>query len=226
MHLSEAQPRRRDKEARPQQLLDAALSLFVEKGFTATRAEEVAKLAGVSKGTLYLYFPSKKELLKAVINEHLSLRIAEAARRVANHQGSAGALLGGMLVQWWGQLYDSPASGVFKLVITEVRNFPEIGEFYARHVIAPAHQLIGGVVQKGIACGEFRAVDVDHAVHSLVLPLVMICLHRHSLGACVGACAGACAGACPDYWHLDGNTFIAQHVGLVLDGLCLRPPAA
>ena len=214
--------RRRRKEARPQELLAAALELFVEKGFAATRIEEVAVRAGVSKGTLYLYFSSKEELLKAVISHYLSARIAEGAAQAALHAGSASDLLRGILVEWWGRLYDSPASGVFKLVITEVRNFPEIGEFYARHVIAPAHQLIGGVVQKGIACGEFRAVDVDHAVHSLVLPLVMICLHRHSLGACVGACAGAC----PDYWHLDGNTFIAQHVGLVLDGLCLRPPAA
>ncbi len=216
MHLSEAQPRRRDKEARPQQLLDAALSLFVEKGFTATRAEEVAKLAGVSKGTLYLYFPSKEELLKAVINEHLSLRIAEAARLVADHEGSASGLLDGMLVQWWGRLYDSPASGVFKLVITEVRNFPDIAQFYAREVVEPAHQLLGGVLQRGMASGEFRQVNLEDAVHSLVLPLIMLCLHRHSLGACA-------PGGCALDWHMDGHRFIAAHVALVLQGL--RAPA-
>ena len=202
--------RRRRKEARPQELLAAALELFVEKGFAATRIEQVAVRAGVSKGTLYLYFSSKEELLKAVISHYLSARIAEGAAQAALHAGSAADLLRGILVDWWGQLYASPASGVFKLVITEVRNFPEIGEFYARHVIEPAHQLISGVVRQGIARGEFRAVDVDHAVHSLVLPLVMICLHRHSLGAC------------PGEWHLDGSAFIAQHVHLVLDGLCQR----
>jgi TetR/AcrR family transcriptional regulator len=206
--------RRRRKEARPQELLDAALGLFVEKGFAATRIEEVALRAGVSKGTLYLYYPSKEELLKAVISHYLSARIAEGAALAAQHAGSASDLLRGILVEWWGRLYESPAAGVFKLVITEVRNFPEIGEFYARHVIEPAHQLVSGVVAQGIARGEFRAVNVDHAVHSLVLPLVMICLHRHSLGAC------------PGEWHLDGSAFIAQHVHLVLEGLCLRPPTA
>ena len=206
--------RRRRKQARPQELLDAALELFVEKGFAATRIEEVALRAGVSKGTLYIYYSSKEELLKAVISHHLSARIAEGAAQAASHAGSAADLLRGILVDWWGQLYASPASGVFKLVITEVRNFPEIGGFYARHVIEPAHQLISGVVRQGIARGEFRAVDVDHAVHSLVLPLVMICLHRHSLGAC------------PGEWHLDGSAFIAQHVHLVLDGLCQRPTTA
>jgi AcrR family transcriptional regulator len=205
--------RRRRKEARPQELLDAALALFVQKGFAATRAEEVAALAGVSKGTLYLYYPSKEELLKAVIAHYLSARIAAGAAQAAEHSGTATALLQGILIDWWTQLYDSPASGVFKLVITEVRNFPEIADFYHREVVQRAHDLLGGVVSRGIADGEFRAVDVDHAVHSLVLPLVMICLHRHSFGACT-----------PTDWHLDGRSFIAQHVQLVLDGLCVRPP--
>lgn len=205
--------RRRRKEARPQELLDAALALFVQKGFAATRAEEVAAAAGVSKGTLYLYYPSKEELLKAVIGHYLSARIAAGAAQAAEHSGTATALLQGILTEWWTQLYDSPASGVFKLVITEVRNFPEIAEFYHREVVQRAHDLLGGVVSRGIAGGEFRDVDVDHAVHSLVLPLVMICLHRHSLGACT-----------PADWHLDGRAFIAQHVQLVLAGLCVRLP--
>ncbi len=211
--MSPAKPsHRRRKDARPQELLEAALALFVEKGFAATRAEEVAARAGVSKGTLYLYYPSKEELLKAVISHNLSARIAEGAVRAADYEGSAASLMRGILTDWWGDLYDSPAAGVFKLVITEVRNFPDIAEYYASQVINPAHELMGGIVRRGIALGEFRAVDVDNAVHSLVLPLVMICLHRHSLGAC------------PLDWHLDGRNFIAQHVDLVLQGLSLKAP--
>lgn len=206
--------RRRRKEARPQELLDAALALFVQKGFAATRAEEVAAAAGVSKGTLYLYYPSKEELLKAVIAHYLSARIAAGAALAAGFEGSPSALLRGVLIDWWTGLYDSPAAGVFKLVITEVRNFPDIAEYYHREVVQRAHDLLGGILRRGIAQGEFRAVDVDHAVHSLVLPLVMICLHRHSLGACT-----------PVDWHLDGRAFIGQHVHLVLDGLAARPGA-
>jgi TetR/AcrR family transcriptional regulator len=212
MPTTDTAHRRRRKEARPQELLDAALALFVQKGFAATRAEEVAVLAGVSKGTLYLYYPSKEELLKAVIAHYLSARIAEGAAQAAGFEGSASQLLRSILIEWWTQLYDSPAAGVFKLVITEVRNFPEIAEYYHREVVQRAHDLLGGIVRQGIAQGEFRAVDVDHAVHSLVLPLVMICLHRHSLGACT-----------PADWHLDGRAFIAQHVHLVLAGLSVRP---
>lgn len=203
-------PRRRDKQARPQQLLDAALTLFVEKGFAATRTEEVAKLAGLSKGTLYLYFASKEELLKAVIAEHLSSRVAKAARLAAGHAGSATELLGG-LVPSWCELYDSPAAGVFKLIITEVRNFPDIGEFYVRNVIEPGHQLVGTILARGIASGEFRRVDVESAVHSLLLPMVMLCTHKHALGACT-------------QHTIDAPRFIADHVDLVVRGL-LRAPA-
>jgi AcrR family transcriptional regulator len=209
MSSVETSPRRRRKEARPQELLDAALSLFVEKGFAGTRAEEVAARAGVSKGTLYLYFPSKEDLLKAVIAHNLSERIADGAARAADFTGTNVDLLRTLLCEWWEQAYDSPASAVFKLVITEVRNFPEIAEFYIREVVEPARQLIGGIVQRGIDTGEFRPVDPSVAVHSLVLPLIMICVHKHSIGACMGA----------DQIPMDGFAFIRQHVDLVLDGL-------
>ena len=205
--------RRRRKEARPQELLDAALALFVQKGFAATRAEEVAAQAGVSKGTLYLYYPSKEELLKTVIAHYLSARIAEGAAHAAEHAGSATDLLQGILIDWWTQLYDSPASGVFKLVITEVRNFPEIAEFYQREVVVPGGQIIGEVIRRGIASGEFRPVDIEGAVHSIVLPMIMLCLHKHSLGVCK-----------PVPSLLDARGFIEQHIDLLLVGM--QGPAA
>lgn len=214
MSAVETTPRRRRKEARPQELLDAALELFVEKGFAGTRAEEVAVRAGVSKGTLYLYFPSKEDLLRAVIAHNLSERIAEGAALAADYTGSASALLRNVLCEWWEHIYNSPAGAVFKLVITEVRNFPEISAFYIQEVVEPAHRLLGGIVQRGIAQGEFRPVDVSVAVHSLVLPLIMICVHKHSIGAC----------GMTDQHSLDGHAFIRQHVDLMLDGLCRPAP--
>ena len=204
-------PRQRRKDARPQELLEAALALFVEKGFAATRAEEVAQLAGVSKGTLYLYYPSKEELLKAVIAHYLSARIADTADAVRKVDGPMAPVLREMLVAWWQQMYASPASGTFKLIISEVRNFPEIAEFYVREVIEPGHELVGMILRRGIASGEFRKVDVESAVHSLLLPMVMLCTHKHALGACT-------------HHAIDAAKFIADHVDLVLRGL-LKAPA-
>ena len=160
------------------------MALFVEKGFAATKSEEVAARAGVSKGTLYLYFPSKEELLKAVIRDTLLADIARGAERLAQESGPTGELLVELMTDWWVNVINSPSSAVFKLVMTEVRNFPDIGEFYLREVIEPGHRLIGGLVQRGIDRGEFRPVDIESVVHSIVLPMVMLCLHKHSMGAC------------------------------------------
>ena len=168
--------------------------------------DDIAARAGVSKGTLYLYYPSKEELLKAVIAHYLSARIADTAEEVRRIDGPMAPVLREMLVPWWQQTYASPASGTFKLIISEVRNFPEIAEFYAREVIEPGHQLVGTILQRGIASGEFRAVDVESAVHSLLLPMVMLCTHKHALGACTPH-------------SIDAEKFIADHVELVLSGL-------
>ena len=210
--------RRRRKQARPQELLDAALALFVERGFAATRIDEVATAAGVSKGTLYLYYASKEELLKAVIRERLSDEIAVGTQFVAAHTGTHADLLRQLVEQWWRRVYDSPTSGVFKLIITEVRSFPEISAYYYREVVEPGKRLIGGVLERGIAAGEFRAVDVQSAVHSLVLPMVMLCVHKHSLAACASFAAA-----------IEPHAFMQRHVELVLCALAApqaRPDAA
>lgn len=207
-------PRQRRKETRPQELLDAALALFVEKGFAATRAEEVAARAGVSKGTLYLYFPSKEELLKAVIRHTLSVEIAAGAELAVQHEGSVRTLLVDVLSQWWCGVLGSPASGVIKIVITEVRNFPEIAEFYHAEVVAPGTRIIQQLIQRGIDNGEFRPVDVAQTTFSIILPMVMLCLHKHSLGACLAA----------DQQLVDPPAFIRHHLNLLLDGLRAGPP--
>jgi AcrR family transcriptional regulator len=212
--MSAVPTRQRRKEARPQELLDAALELFVEKGFAATRAEEVAARAGVSKGTLYLYYPSKEDLLKAVIEQRVSSEIAAGAAEAAGFQGPTDELMRTVLTPWWQRLYDSPVSGVFKIVITEVRNFPEIADFHRRTVVEPGQRLVRGLLQRGIDRGEFRRVDLDSAVHSLIFPMIMACLHKHSLGACV-----------PEE-RMDGRRFIRDHVELMLHGLALPAPAA
>ena len=94
-------PRKRRKEARPAELLAAALTLFVDKGYAATSLERVASHAGVSKGTLYLYYESKEALFKAVIQEGIIPVIAENEAIAAQHTGSSFELLQRLLDNWW-----------------------------------------------------------------------------------------------------------------------------
>jgi len=182
--LSPVLVRQRRKQARPQELLDAALELFVEKGFSATRSEEVAQRAGVSKGTLYLYFPSKEELFKAVVRNNISALIAEGQQIADHFDGPSAQLLRLLMQTWWQRVGDTHAGGIFKIIFAEVRNFPELAQFYNDELILPAHRLISGTLRRGIDRGEFRAVPVDEATHTLIAPMLFQALHKHSIGAC------------------------------------------
>ena len=209
---SPAPARQRRKEARPQELLDAALDLFVEKGFAATRSEEVAARAGVSKGTLYLYYPSKEELLKAVIRANISQEIAEGEDIVRGFDGPTTELLPYLMAEWWRRIGETRASGICKLIVSEVRNFPDIAAFYLEEVVLPAERMIGGVIQRGIDRGEFRPVPIHETVHALIAPMLFMMLHKHSMGCCQGADRA-----------IDPQRLIAAQLDLVLHGLVPRP---
>lgn len=208
-------PRQRRKQERPQELLDAALTLFVEKGFAASRAEEVAQRAGVSKGTLYLYYPSKEELFKAVVRHNLSSLIAEGEELAAQYEGASSELLSELLQIWWGRVGNTPAAGIHKIVLSEVRNFPELAQFYADEVIIPADRLFCACVQRGIDRGEFRAMPVHEVAQALIAPVIFMALHNHSFGACPVRGAQA----------VDPVQMLRTNLDLILRGLEVRAPA-
>ena len=211
---AQAAKRERRKEARPGELLDAALDLFVEKGFTATRAEEVAARAGVSKGTLFLYFPSKEELLKAVVRENISGRFKEWNEEFDNFEGSAAEMVGYCMKVWWERVGATKASGITKLMMGEARNFPEIAAFYQQEVILPGQQLMRRILQRGMDRGEFRPLDLDYAVYNIVAPMIFLIMSRHSLGACL-----------PEGTLLDPQRYLASQLDTLLYGLCARDGA-
>jgi AcrR family transcriptional regulator len=210
--------RQRRKEARPQELLAAALELFVEKGFAATRTEEVAQHAGVSKGTLYLYYPSKEELFKAVVRQNLSTLIAEGQDMVEQFVGSSADLLLELMSVWWDRVGNTPAAGIHKIVFAEVRNFPELAQFYADEVIIPADRLFTSCVARGIASGEFRALPLHEVAQALMAPMIFLALSRHSFGCC------PIQGSAP----VDPAQLLRTNLDLILRGLAVRepPPAA
>ncbi len=207
--------RRRRKEARPQELLEAALALFVEKGFAGTRSEEVAALAGVSKGTLYLYFPSKEDLFKAVIRTYLTAPIAEGQALADQFEGPSADLLRALILRLWHHVGQTSAGSICKIIMAEARNFPDIAQFYVSEVIEPTHRLLSGALSRGIARGEFRSVPVDHAVPALIAPSLLLSMHKHSVGACP---------VCTTL-PMDDDAAILTQISLVLDGLAVREPA-
>lgn len=203
--------RERRKEARPGELLDAALDLFVEKGFAATRAEEVAARAGVSKGTLFLYFPSKEELFKAVVRENISGRFAEWNEEFRTFEGTSAEMVRYCMQVWWERIGATRASGITKLIISEARNFPDIAAFYTKEVIEPGEQLIRRILKRGVDSGEFHIPDLDYAAYAIVAPMIWLIMMKHSLGACV-----------PSDRPLDPQRYLQSQVETLLHGLVAR----
>ncbi len=149
-----------------------------------------------------------------MIQHFLGTEIEAGIQEAAAADGPSAQTIEQLLVTWWTRIYEGPASGVFKLVITEVRNFPEIGEFWVERVVAPGHAIVSGLLRRGIVRGEFVVDDVDSAVHSILMPLILMCMHKHSFAACgIGK-----------EMDIDPVVFMHAHLRLIFTGLLPRPP--
>jgi AcrR family transcriptional regulator len=203
---------RRRSEARPAEILAAALASFAEHGFAATRLDDVAARAGVTKGTLYLYFRSKEELFKAVVRQQLVPNLERAETMVAQSAAPSLTLLG-RLVALMSQIMASPLSAIPKLVLTEAGNFPDLARFYLEEVVERGKALVRRVLERGIAAGEFRPIDVESAIHCVAAPLLFATLWRHSFERHAG---------CP----LDVEALCRTHLELLRHGLAATEPRA
>jgi AcrR family transcriptional regulator len=170
----------RRADARPRELLEAALALFVERGYAATRLDEVAQRAGVAKATLYLYYENKLELFKAVVRHSLVSSIDEFAKAHPAENASARKLLVDLLTAFVQRVADSPLSGIPKLVMSEAGNFPELARFYHDEVIQRARAMIIDILARGAASGEFRRVDAKCAWRVIISPLLLSIIWKHS----------------------------------------------
>jgi AcrR family transcriptional regulator len=196
----------RRREARPGEITAAALACFAEKGFAATRLDEVAARAGITKGTLYLYFPNKEELFKAVVREGLVPLIDQAATAFGNSDHSPADRLRGAITTLAHHLLGSPLSVIPKLVVAESGNFPEIARFYVHEVVDRGRDAFAAAMHDGIARGVFRPVDPAHVLLSLVGPILFGALWKHSLAPF-------------DDRPFDLDAVVREHVDLFLRGL-------
>ena len=204
---SPAEPRwRRRKDERPAEIIAAALASFAERGFAATRLDDIARRAGVTRGTLYLYFPSKEELFKAVVRQRL-LPVLEHGEQMMAMAGDipTAVLLARLIEAFPDKVIGTPISAIPKLVISEAGNFPDLARFYLDEVIGRGRRLLKAVIARGVARGEFRAVP-DDAFFLVVAPMLLTMLWQHSLGRY-------------DKGMLDPRRLARTHADVLLHGL-------
>src|SRR6058998_2852580 len=193
---------KRRKDARPAEIVAAALEVFVEHGFAAAKLSDVARRAGVTKGTLYLYFDSKEALFKAVVRETIVPVIAQGEALAQSFTGSARELLEQLVREYWRLVGETAVAAVPKLIIAEAATFPALTRFYYEEVVTRGHRLMAGVIERGIKNGEFRKVDVMIAMS----PLMHATVVRRAFASCM-----------PE--GFDVGKYLDTHIDLYLHGI-------
>ena len=163
---------RRRKEERPQEITQAAFAAFAENGYAATRVDEVAKRAGVSKGLLYLYFKTKEELFKAVVRSFVMPRVDALTASIDQSELSAEEYLRGPFLEFVKQLPGSPIAVVIRLMIAEGPKHPDLVHFYWDNVVSRGLAAINDLLERGVASGEFRRSIVNEMPHLVIMPVV------------------------------------------------------
>jgi AcrR family transcriptional regulator len=196
----------RRKQARPGEILDAALTVFAKKGFAAARMEDIAAQAGVTKGTIYLYFPSKEEVFKSLARQHVGDTLTAATEQTRNYQGSFREFLTMMLMVMAEKLERGHMAVLPKIIIAESGNFPELARFWRTEVIDKALAMLGGMITQGIARGELRDLPPEYVARLCVAPFIMSIIWRTVI-------------APTDTVPFDYRKFLSLHLDVLLKGL-------
>lgn len=204
-----AEPRfQRRKEDRPAEITEAALAAFAEKGYAATRVEEVAKRAGVSKGLLYLYFKTKEDLFKAVIRSFLSPRIESLIENIEQTDLSAEDFVRGPFLSFAKSIPKSPARILVRLMIAEGPKHPDLVAWYWDNVVSRAIDALRSLIRKGIENGEFHDSALQEFPQLLVTPVFFSMIWTIVFAK---------------QMKLDTDRFIEAHVDMVLDWIKAEP---
>lgn len=168
----------RRKQERPAEILEAALKVFAQKGFAAARMEDIAREAGVTKGTIYLYFENKEAVFKSLVRESVGATIATVTAAAQAQEGSARLLLRMVLGRVAQLLVEGERVVLPKIVIGESSNFPWLAEFYRFEIIEKGLQLLMSLIERGIAQGEFRPLPTHHVARLCVAPVLLGAIWR------------------------------------------------
>ena len=196
------------KEARPKEIVEAALEVFARGGFAGTRLDDVAEKIGISKGTIYLYFDTKEDLFKACVRETVGAHIAGTRDLATQFEGNTADLLYEIVRGLGNRLTQGGFQTILILMISEGKRFPELVSFYYDEIISSGLQILRAVIQRGIDRGEFRDNGLSAYPQLLVSPMMMSVIWNHLFAPMGGP--------------LDTDAVLKTHVDTLLDGLKKR----
>ena len=202
--------RRANKEA---DILWAARTQFLTRGYAATRLDDIAAQAGVAKGTLYLYFRSKEDLFQSLVRTAIVPNLAKLEALAAAWEGPVAALLHRFADFAAEVVRNDDLAAMPRLLLAEARTFPDLTRFYHREVATRGLRLLAGVISRGVAQGEFRPVEPAVAARLLIAPFAFMAMWRGAFGP-------------HDEDPVDPAAVAKTHIDVFLDGLRVHPRSA
>ncbi|MGC2410037.1 MAG: TetR/AcrR family transcriptional regulator [Methyloceanibacter sp.] len=201
--------RRQRKDNRPQEIVAAAFEEFAAKGFAATRLEDVAARARVSKGLPYLYFKTKVELFKAVVRSVITSHFDVIRERMETTELSVEDFLKGPFLAFIQDLAGSRRAFIARLLIAEGHKHPELTAFYYENVVSRGIETVTRLIDRGVERGEFRKTRLRDFPQLLIAPVLTAIIWR---------------GLFERHRHLDTDAMLATHIELLVDAI--RAPRA
>lgn len=202
--------RARRKQERPAEILEAAFEEFAEHGFAATRLEDVAERAGVTKGTIYFYFESKERVFGEMIRHYSNLLFSEANEFLAASSGSCAERLSGFIRFFYRRFaIDRKEREILRLLVADGRHFPELVDRHYADFVAPSIERINELVRSGVANGEFRPAPAAQFAEIIVGPAMLLCFWLLVFA---------------NQKEVDFEAFMKGHLDLLFNGLLLRAP--
>lgn len=194
----------RRKDERPAEIMNAALKEFSINGFAGTRLDDVARRAGICKGTIYLYFKSKEDLFEEVVRDRILPYLDQIEAIGENVEGSASDILRQQLKIIYKELVSTDTRFIPKLMIGEGNRFPDLAEFYFREVISRMHKQLRNVIERGVASGEFRPQALHWKLQAILSPALSAAMWRTVF---------------EQFDPLEIDAFLETHIDLLMHGL-------
>jgi AcrR family transcriptional regulator len=204
-----AEPRRRRKAERPQEILEAAFAQFSRNGYAMTTLEQIAERAGVTKGTIYVYFDSKEHLFISMVRELMKVTLDTLQEMLESHQGSTAELLRAQFSFIYQHVVeDRRRREMARLLIAEASRFPALTDRYQEEIHRPCMDLLTKTIQRGVDRGEIRKSAAAECPLVIIAPIALVDTWMMMF---------------EDRHPLDLKTYFDAHLDLVLHGLLAKP---
>jgi AcrR family transcriptional regulator len=202
------EPRRRRKAERPQEIIEAAFAEFSRNGYATTTLDQIAERAGVTKGTIYVYFESKEHLFISMVREFTKPTRETVQDMFKTHDGSTADLLRAQFSFIYEHLVeDRRRREVVRMLIAEAPRFPELADRYHAEILRPCLDMLRQAIQRGVDRGEIRNSAIVEQPQVVIGPIALVDVWMMLF----------------DYRQpLDLKAYFNAHLDMVLNGVLAR----